>query len=258
MAANDRQLHVLIQAGRPYQSIQGRWVAFALDPARGVVTESPVSTYRFYDPLWVVAATPNRFVYVGTAYPSYEWTWTCEDWWCTFAFGFATEGDGRLRQVGSAGVPTLDGESNPAIQAGNFLLVPDDGGGVTSFALDSRTGGLVRGPRLEGAFEKFESAHLAYANGRVGLATPTTLSVFDLGSDGTLNLRGQRAVPTEPQPGVAPPSGFVAFDPSGRYLYLSRPGQGVRAFYVGADGQPTDGAAAVQGGGPIVIVPPSP
>ncbi len=155
MAVNERQLHTMIGAGIAYQSIEGRWAAFTIDASGGVVTDPAVLLLRFYDPLWVVAEPTSRFVYVGTAYPSFDRDYTCSFGWCVGVFTFALNPDGHLEKVGSTGVPTLNGEGNAAIQAGRFLLVPDDGGGITSFAMDATTGLLSQSASLANVFPKF-------------------------------------------------------------------------------------------------------
>ncbi len=129
--------------------------------------------------------------------------------------------------------------SDGALVAGRTLVVTDSSNRtITSFRLDPETGLPSSRFLREDAYTCTTCAPiggpkrhpgLAFgATGLVAVSTESRLQLFGVGPSGELTSRDDLSLASSTAPG------YVAFHPSGRFLYLSRPREGVSIYAVEA------------------------
>jgi 6-phosphogluconolactonase (cycloisomerase 2 family) len=234
LAASARQLYVI--GGRPFTGTHGGWVAFGVDVATGLLTESPRPPQRF-EPDFVVASPEPRFVYTEALDQSNSFLPTL--------FVSSVQADGRLEDVGTTVIEAA--LSTGALGLG-FLFVADSDGGLASFAVDEASGRLSPRALLTSGLGPGRARLALHPGGLLAAAAAAQVQVYAVGARGELSRRDEIALPSSSGPYS------LAFQPSGRYLYASGSAEGVRIFAVGADGRLTDAGRATPGGGDVVLV----
>ena len=197
-------------------------------------------------------STPGEVLYtVAHESPSLEWT--------ELLYASNTLEDGTIVD---RDLIKLQYETSDVVLADDILFAADRAGRVSSRTLLGGAGQIKLLARLEHAFEG--------GTARLALGRPTTprlsaasmsgtllavssasaLRTFTVGETGDLSLAGTAALP-EVESARA-----IAFHPSGRYLYASGPGEGVRVFRVQENGLLQETAREPRGGGGIVLTAP--
>jgi hypothetical protein len=156
----------------------------------------------------------------------------------------------------------LQQQASDLAVGGGLSYTADDSGRISARVFDSRTGQIhllartrafQRGPaRL--ALGRPTLPRLSDAAGppatMLAVSSGAGLRLLEIGDAGRLTPRGSFDLPP------LEPVRRLAFHPSGRYLYTSGEGEGVRVFRVGEDGSLRETAQDTRGGGEIVVTAP--
>jgi hypothetical protein len=145
---------------------------------------------------------------------------------------------------------------------GSISFTADESGRISSRTFDADTGQI----RLLARVYAFEGGWARLALGRpttprlsttaplpgtlLAVSSGGGLRLLEVGENGELSPRGSVALPESE--GVR----RLAFHPSGRYLYTSGAGEGLRVFRIEPDGELRETARDPQGGGEIVLTAP--
>jgi 6-phosphogluconolactonase (cycloisomerase 2 family) len=229
----------------------GYWSVYHVDAATGRLEWTSPGPWR-RDPFFVVAEARGEVLYtVAHESPGEGWTE------CLYASN--TRDDGTIVD---RDLIKLQFETSDVVLGDAILFTADRAGRVSSRTLLG-AGQIKLLARLEQAFEG-GTARLALGRPTIprlsaSSATPGTLlavssssglRTFTVGETGELFPAGTAALP-----GVED-SRAIAFHPSGRYLYASGPGEGVRVFRVKENGLLQETAREPRGGGGIVVTAP--
>jgi hypothetical protein len=138
----------------------------------------------------------------------------------------------------------------------------DESGRISWRSFDARAGQI----RLLGRVDAFEGGPARLAIGRpttprlassgptpgtmLAVSSRSGLHLLEIGSDGAPTPRGSLDLPELER------VRSLAFHPSGRYLYTSGEGEGLRIFRVDPDGTLLETARETRGGGEIVLTAP--
>jgi 6-phosphogluconolactonase (cycloisomerase 2 family) len=251
IAATEDRVHVL-SAGYMSGYI-GSWDVFAVHQATGALSRATPPPRRQH-PSMVVADAEGGIVYTVAvpapgAFP--------EDGEAMFASRW------RDRQtLVDVDVIKLQRRPSDVALGGSLSYMADESGRISWRSLDARTGQI----RLLGRVEAFEGgpARLALARPRIprlSSAAPPPGTMIAVSSHAGLHLLeiGSAGEPT-PRGSVDLPKiervRRLAFHPSGRYLYTSGEGEGLRIFRVDPEGTLLETERETQGGGEIVLTAP--
>ncbi len=249
LAANERQVYAL--AATCFTGYHGGWLVLNVDPATGALTHAPRPPVR-WEPHFAVADPQDPFVY-SVAVERYS----CD--WCDMLYASATHEDGRVEDLD--GVSLNPGSAFGATIGGQVLYVAHSGGRILSFAVGDRRRRPALVGRLDSAFAGTFS-HLAFGRSSVprldpaagtgsaawlALSTETRLYLYAALDSGQLSVRDEAPLTAA--------AWRLAFHPSGRLLYASAEGQGVRVFAID-DGRLHEVGHEPQGGGWIVLLAP--
>ncbi len=249
IAATEEQVHVL---GAAYiTGYIGSWDVFAVDQATGALRRGMLPPHRV-EPSVVVAGGDSSVVYTVAA-PSAA----LKDEEAMFASRWRDES--TLVDVDSI---KLQRRTSDVALAGSLSYTADESGRISSRAFDEGTGQI----RLLGRVDAFEGGQARLALGRpefprlfttaprpgtlLAVSSRGALRLFEAGENGELSPRGSIDLPELER------VRRLAFHPSGRYLYTSGEGEGLRIFRVDSDGTLRETARETRGGGAIVLTAP--
>lgn len=249
LATTEDQVHVL---GGVYTSgYVGSWDLLDVDTATGALRHATRPPQRFY-PSLVIADAGGGPVYtvaaLSTALAEQE-----------VMFASEWRGDGTLADVDSI---KLQRRTSDVALGGAVSFTADESGRISSRTLDPRTGQI----RLLGRVDAFEGGPARLALGRPTLPRLSTagpsagtwlavssrggLRLFEAAEGGELAARGSVALPE-----IETVRG-LAFHPSGRHLYTSGEGEGLRVFRIDEEGGLQETARDPRGGGDVVLTAP--
>jgi 6-phosphogluconolactonase (cycloisomerase 2 family) len=251
LAASEGQVHVI--GGVYVTGYIGSWDVFDVDPATGALRRASPPPWRFYPSLVVVDADgPGSLVYTVAAPSTAQ-----ADQEVMFASQWRDEGT----LVDVDGI-NLQRRTSDVALGGSISFTADESGRISSRTFDADTGQI----RLLARVYAFEGGWARLALGRpttprlsttaplpgtlLAVSSGGGLRLLEVGENGELSPRGSVALPESE--GVR----RLAFHPSGRYLYTSGAGEGLRVFRIEPDGELRETARDPQGGGEIVLTAP--
>ncbi len=249
IAATEDRVHVL---GAAYiTGYIGSWDVFEVDEATGALRRGKLPPHRV-EPSVVVAGGDSGVVYTVAA-PSAA----LKDEEAMFASRWRDEA--TLVDVDSI---KLQRRTSDVALGGSLSYAADESGRISWRSFDARTGQI----RLQGRVAAFEGGPARLALGRPTLPrldatapSPGTILAVSSGA-GLRLLEVSEAGEPSPRGSIDLPElervRDLAFHPSGRYLYTSGAGEGLRIFRVEAGGTLQETARETQGGGEIVLTPP--
>jgi hypothetical protein len=250
LAATATAVHV-VGAARTTGYV-GYWSLFRVDAGSGALEWSGPGPWR-RDPFLVAVRPRGEDVFtVAHESPALEWT--------ELLYASNTLEDGAIVD---RDLIRLQRETSDVVLGDDVLFAADRAGRVSSRTLLAASGQIKLLARLEHAFEG-GAARLALARTStprlsassvapgtlLALSSVSGLRTFSVSEGGELSLAGTVDLP-EVESARA-----VAFHPSGRYLYASGPGEGVRVFRVQEDGRLEETAGEPRGGGDLVLTAP--
>jgi hypothetical protein len=250
MAAMENRVHV-IGAARTTGYI-GYWSVYRIDAGNGRRDWMGPGPWR-RDPFFVAAQPRGEVLYtVAHESPALDWT--------ELLYASNTLEDGTIVD---RDLIKLQYDTSDAVLGDDILFTADRAGRVSSRTFLGAAGQVKLLARLERAFEG--------GTARLALGRPTTprlstssvtpgtllavssssgLRTFTVTEAGELSLAG-----TATLPGVES-ARAIAFHPSGRHLYASGAGEGVRVFRVQENGLLQETSREPRGGGQIVLTAP--
>ena len=249
LAATEDRVHVL---GAAYiTGYIGSWDVFAVDPATGALRRVTRKPQRFH-PSIVAAGGEQDLVYTVAA-PS-DLLWPEET-----MFASRWQDEGTLVDVDSI---NLQRRTSDVVLGGSLSYMADESGRISWRTFDARTGQI----RLLGRVDAFEGGPARLAVGRPTIPRLSTTAPQP-GTMLAVSSRGGLRLLEVGEAGEPSPRGFIAlpelervrrlaFHPSGRHLYTSGEGEGLRIFRVDPDGTLLETAREMQGGGEIVLTSP--
>jgi hypothetical protein len=250
IAATEDRVHVL--GGVYTTGYIGSWDVFALDPQTGGLLRTTHPPQRFY-PSFVAPDAASGVVYTVAA-PS-DALWPDEA-----MFASRWRDAQTLVDVDSI---NLQRRTSDVALGGSLSYMADESGRISWRSFDTRAGQI----RLQGRVAAFEGGPARLALGRATLprldgaaSSPGTMLVVSSQAGLHLLQVGGAGEPTPLSSIDLPPLEKVrclAFHPSGRYLYTSGAGEGLRVFRVEPGGTLQEAARETQGGGEIVVTAPS-
>jgi 6-phosphogluconolactonase (cycloisomerase 2 family) len=193
--------------------------------------------FRF-DPGFILPSADDRFIYANDSRTN------------TLPIA-AQQPDGSFLDVASVPLPTSISSSLDAAAGPGFLAITGEGGTLQTFAIDVTTGLLTPRQTIEGAMAAVPYLPIVTvsSDGVIALLgaseTSSTVQTWRVDAQGILGRRAEISLPV--------PKLYLAFDPTGRYLYVSG-ADGLSVFAVGTDGGLQRVGAYPSGTGPIVIV----
>jgi hypothetical protein len=251
LAANEGQVYAV--AATCMTGYHGGWFLLDVAATTGALTPAPTPPVR-WEPAFVVADPQGRFVYSGAVERQ-----SCS--YCAWLYISTVQGGGTIDDTGGVKVAPSDvGPLSGAVLGEGILYVADPRARILSFDVSA---GLGRPPllaRLDSAFEG-SGARLAFGRSTtprlptaaasshgawLAVSTRAGLGLFEALASGELSLRDEASSP-------ALASRSVAFHPSGRFLYASGVGEGVRVFAVD-DGRLREVGQEPLGDGAIAVM----
>ena len=249
LAATEDRVHVL--GGVYTTGYIGSWDVFAVDSGTGALRRATWPPQRFYPSIVVEGGDPD--VVYTVAAPS-DALWPAES-----MFASRWKNEGTLVDVDSI---KLQRNTSDVALGGSLSYMADESGRISWRTFDARTGQI----RLLGRVDAFEGGPAQLAMGRptiprlsttgprpgtmIAVSSRAGLHLLEVGEGGELSPRGSIDLPGLER------VRRLAFHPSGRYLYTSGEGEGLRIFRVDSDGSLQETAREMQGGGEIVLTAP--
>jgi Lactonase, 7-bladed beta-propeller len=250
IAATETLVHV-IGAARTTGYI-GYWSVYGIDTGSGTLEWMGPGPWR-RDPFFMVAGPRGEEVYtVAHESPALGWT--------ELLYASDALDDGVIVD---RDVIKLQYETSDVVLGGDVLFTADRAGRISSRTLREAASQIKLLARLEHAFEGGParlalgrptiprlSASSVAAGTLLAVSSASGVRTFAVSETGELSLAGSVTLP-----GVEN-ARAVAFHPSGRHLYTSGPGEGIRIFRVEENGLLQETAREPRGGGEIVITAP--
>jgi 6-phosphogluconolactonase (cycloisomerase 2 family) len=150
----------------------------------------------------------------------------------------------------------LQYETSDVVLGGDVLFAADRAGRISSRTLIGATGQIKLLARLEARLALGRpttprlSASSVAAGTLLAVSSASGVRTFTVSEEGELSLAGTVTLPQVEE------ARAVAFHPSGRHLYTSGPGEGIRIFRVQENGLLRETGQEPRGGGEIVITAP--
>jgi hypothetical protein len=250
IAATETFVHV-IGAARTTGYV-GYWSVYRVDTGSGTLEWTGPGPWR-RDPFFLAAAPRGEDVFtVAHESPALGWT---ELLYASDALDSGAIVDCDFIK--------LQYETSDVVLGGDVLFAADRAGRISSRTLIGASRQIKLLARLEHAFEGGParlalgrptmprlSASSVEAGTLLAVSSASGVRTFTVSETGELSLAGAVTLP-EVEDARA-----VAFHPSGRHLYTSGPGEGIRIFRVQENGLLQETGQEPRGGGEIVITAP--